>query len=112
VEGNLSGDGEAFFANRILAYRPEMSSRRVSLLLRQCEFLGDRIICRDPRRRLEVWLDANLMPGVSWDLTWNHWKHWLKSRIEVEATFVHAAKYRKGEWILLKCTRLSLRGSA
>lgn len=102
VEGNLSGDGEAFFANRILAYRPEMSSRRVSLLLRQCEFLADRIICRDSRRRLEVWLDANLMPGVSWDLTWNHWKHWLKSRIEVEATFVHAAKYglRKGEWIV------------
>jgi hypothetical protein len=56
----------------------------------------------DPRRKLEVWLDANLLPGLDWDLTWNQWKHWLKSRIEVQATLVHTAKYRlrNGEWIL------------
>lgn len=102
VEGNLGRDGEAFFAHRILAYKPEMSSRKVSFPFRQCEFFADRLICRDRRRKLEVWLDSNLLPGIQWDLTWNQWKQWLRSRIDVEATFVHAGKYRlqKGEWTL------------
>ncbi len=102
VEGKLSADGEAFFADRILAYKPEMRSRKVSLLLRQCEFFPDLVICRDRRRKLEVWFDAGLVPGVEWDLTWNHWKHWLRSRIDVDATFVRTGRYRlrKGEWIL------------
>lgn len=102
VEGSLSNDETVFFANRILAYKPEMTSRRVSLLLRQCEFFSDRVICRDPRRKLEVLLDSSLLPGIDWDLTWNHWKQWLRTRIDVDATFVRAGKYRlqKGEWIL------------
>src|SRR5262249_28434168 len=102
VEGRLSENGEAFFADRILAYKPEMTTRKLSLRLRRCEFFADRVVCRDPRRRLEVWLDTNLLPGLDWNLTWNHWKHWLRSRIEVDATLVHAGKYRfrNGEWIL------------
>ena len=102
VEGHLSEDREAFFADRILAYKPEMTSRRFPLMLRRCEFFADRVICRDPRRKVEVWLDANLLPGLDWDLTWNQWKHWLNSRIEVEATLVHAGKYRfrNREWVL------------
>lgn len=104
VEGHLSDDEDAFFADRILAYKPEMTSRKVTLLLRRCEFVADRVVCRDPRRKLEVWLDSNVLPGLGWDLTWNHWKHWLRTRIEVQATFVHAGKYRlyNGEWILRK----------
>lgn len=104
VDGHLSDDESAFFADRILAYKPEMTSRKVNLLLRCCEFFADRVVCRDPRRKLEVWLDSNVLPGLSWDLTWNHWKHWLRTRIEVEATFVHAGRYRlyNGEWILRK----------
>ncbi|MCL4851248.1 MAG: hypothetical protein KJZ78_07665 [Bryobacteraceae bacterium] len=102
VQGSLSKDGEAFFANRILAYKPEMRPRKVSLLLRQCEFFADRLICREPRRKLEVWLDLGLLPGIHWDLTWNNWKHWLRSRIAADATFVRAGKYRlrNGEWVL------------
>lgn len=102
VEGNLSDNGECFFADRILVYKPEMSSRKVSLLLRQCQFLTDRVVCRDPRRKLEVLLDSTLLPGIDWDLTWNDWKHWLRTRIEVDATFVRTGKYRlrNGEWIL------------
>jgi hypothetical protein len=104
VDGHLSDDEDAFFADRILAYKPEMTSRKVTMLLRRCEFFADRVVCRDPRRKLEVWLDSNILPGLDWDLTWNHWKHWLRTRIEVEATFIHAGKCRlyNGEWILRK----------
>jgi hypothetical protein len=104
VDGHLSDDEGAFFADRILAYKPELTSRKITLLLRRCEFFADRVVCRDPRRKLEVWLDSNVLPGLGWDLTWNHWKHWLRTRIEVEATFVHAGKYRlyNGEWTLRK----------
>jgi hypothetical protein len=104
VDGHLSDDGNSFFAHRILAYKPEMTSRKVTLLLRRCEFFADRVVCRDPRRKLEVWLDSNILPGLGWDLTWNHWKHWLRTRIEVQATFAHAGKYHlhNGEWILRK----------
>lgn len=102
VDGHLSNDEEAFFADRILAYKPEMTSRKVTLPLRRCEFLADRVVCRDPRRKVEVWLDSSALTGINWDLTWNHWNHWLRTRIEVEATFVHAGKYHlhNGEWIL------------
>ena len=102
VAGRLSPDAQAFFADRILAYKPEMKSRKLTLLLRQCEFFADRIVCRDPRRKIEVMLDSCLLPGIRWDLTWNHWKHWLRSRIDVRATLVRTGKYRlrKGEWVL------------
>ena len=104
VDGHLSDDENSFFADRILAYKPQMTSRKITLLLRRCEFFADRVVCRDPRRKLEVWLDSNILPGLGWDLTWNHWKQWLRTRIEIEATFVHAGKYRlyNGEWILQK----------
>ncbi len=102
VEGQLSPDADIFFGCRIIAYRPEMSLRRLTLLLRRGEFLADRVVCRDPRRKVEVWLDGGLLP-LRWDVTWNQWKHWLKSRIEVEATLVHAGRYRlhQGEWRLV-----------
>ncbi len=103
VEGKISDDGKVFFASRILAFKPEVVTKRVSLLLRQCEFLVDRVICHDSRRKLEVCLDGGLLPGVQWDLTWNHWKHWLKGRIDVDATFVRVEKsyWEKGEWMPL-----------
>ncbi|MCP5114468.1 MAG: hypothetical protein GY953_26870, partial [bacterium] len=102
VEGQLSADADLFFARRIVAYRPKMGTRRLTLLLRRCEFLTERVVCRDPRRKVEVWLDGGLLP-LSWDITWNQWRHWLKSRLEVEATLVHAGKYRshQGEWQLV-----------
>jgi hypothetical protein len=104
VEGQLSEERDAFFADRILAYKPETVVRKVNLLLRQCEFLADRVVCRDGRRKLEVWLDSNIVPDLKWDLTWNHWKHWLSTRLAVEATFVTSGKYwlHKGEWTLQK----------
>jgi hypothetical protein len=91
VEGNFSVNDGAFFGRRILSYRPETEKRTVSILLRTCEFLEDRVICRDPRHKCEVWLDRTQLPGISWDLTWNHSKHWLQSRLKIEATFVRTS---------------------
>lgn len=100
AEGRLSKEGDAFFVDQILAYKPKTVVRKVSLLLRQCEFLTDRVVCRDGRRKLEVGLDPNALRGLHWDLTWNHWKQWLATRIAVDATFVTSAKYRlvNDEW--------------
>lgn len=102
VEGQLAPDNTALFAHRILGYRPNVTHRKLSLLLRQCEFLADRIVCRDPRRKIEVSIDAGPLGGVHWDLTWNQWRHWLQSRIAVDAAFVQSGKYQfaKGEWVL------------
>lgn len=94
VEGRLIDDGKTFIGNRILAFKPDMEERKVSILLRSCEFLPDRIVFRDARRKLEVWLDGGLLPGLKWDPAWSDWKHWLRSRLEVEATFVTSVKER------------------
>lgn len=104
VEGHMSKERDAFFADQILAYKPETVVRTVNFLLRQCDFLADRVVCRDGLRKLEVWLDSNIVPGFEWDLTWNHWKHWLSTRLAVEATFVTSGKHRlhRGEWALQK----------
>jgi hypothetical protein len=103
VEGDLSTERETFFAHRILTYKPDLRPKRTSLLVRQCEFLADHVVCRDTRRKIEISLDGNLLPSLNWDLTWNHWKHWLKSRIQVDATFVHTTKdrFQNGRWIPL-----------
>ncbi len=104
VEGRLVEDGKAFIGNRILAFKPDMAERKVSILLRSCDFLPDRIVCSDSRRKIEVWLDGGLLPGLNWDPTWNNWKHWIRSRLEVEATFVTSGKERleQGERIFNK----------
>jgi hypothetical protein len=94
VEGRVIDDSRAFIGNRILAFKPETDERKASILMRSCEFLPDRIVYRDSRRKFEVWLDGGLLPGLNWDPTWNNWKHWLRSRLEVEATFVTSAKER------------------
>ena len=91
VEGSFSADEVTFFGKRIVSYRPETEKHKISILLRTCEFLENRVICRDPRRKLEVWLDRTQLPGIPWDLTWNHSKHWLQSRIEIEATCVRTS---------------------
>lgn len=102
VAGNLSKDERTFFAESILAFKPEMQSKKVTILLRQCEFLPDRVALLDLRRKLEIWLDAGLLDGLAWDPTWNRWKHWLRTRFDVNATVVQSSKYRlvRGEWVV------------
>lgn len=91
VEGSLSRDRTSFFGSRIRAYRPSLQRRRLPLLLRRCQFLEDEIRFRDSRRRCLVTIDRNLLPDLPWDITWNHWRHWLRSRIEIEGAFATTA---------------------
>jgi len=94
VSGQPSRDEPAFFAQHILAFSPELRRRRFHVSLRRCDFYDDRALCRDVRRNLEFWLDSALLHTVS-DRTWNQWKHLLRTKIEVEGTFVQSGKYRK-----------------
>ena len=103
VSGDRSRDGQTFFAARVLTFRPETQQRRFRAPLRKFEFYADRAIYRDARRRLELMVDQATMPLV-WDQSWNQWKHLLGAKVEIDATFVHAGKYRvKGEeWVLVQ----------
>jgi len=50
-----------------------------------------------------VLADQAVMPIV-WDQTWNQWKQFLGTKVEITRTFVEAGKYRRrgGEWQLVK----------
>jgi len=104
VSGDRSRDGQTFFVTRILAFRPETRQRRFRAPLRRFEFYADRSVYRDARRKLELVVDQAIMPLV-WDESWNRWKHLLAAKVEIDATFVQAGKYRikRGEWVLVQC---------
>jgi hypothetical protein len=102
VAGEVSREGQTFFARRILAYVPECQQRRFHVPLRNCDFYEDRALGRDVRRKLEFWLDPAVLHTV-WEPGWNRWKHLLGAKLEVDGTFVQSGKYRKrrGEWELV-----------
>jgi hypothetical protein len=103
VSGDRSRDGQTFFATRTLAFRPEMRQRRFRAPLRKFDFHSKSAVYRDGRRKLEVLVDQAAMP-VIWDQTWNQWKHLLGAKVEIDATFVRAGKYRvnSGAWDLIQ----------
>jgi hypothetical protein len=103
VAGERSRDGRTFFAHRILAFLPEQRQRRFRAAMRHCDFYDDRALCRDARRRLELWIDPAVL-HITWDATWNQWKHLLPTKMEVSATFVESGNYRRrrGEWELVQ----------
>ena len=71
--------------------------------LRNCRFYEDRAVYRDARRKLEITFDQAAMP-LSWDSTWNQWKHLLGAKVSVKAAFIQSGKYQhRGEaWHLVK----------
>ena len=93
VAGDRSRNDENFFARHILAFVPDQLHRRFHLPLRNCEFYADKALCRDVRRKLDLWLDPALV-HISWDPNWNRWKHLLSSKIEVEGIFVRNSRYQ------------------
>jgi len=103
VAGNRLRDGTAFYASRILSFLPEQSTRFMQVPLRKCAFYNDRAIYRDVRRKCEIMFDQSALP-LSWDSTWNQWKHLLGIKVGVKAAFIQSGKYqRRGEaWRLVK----------
>jgi hypothetical protein len=104
LEGHFLGSDREFIGRRILDFSPEMIEQKLSLLFRRADFFEDRIEIRDARRRVEVYLDTQLSLNVKANQSWNSWKHWLRSRLEVEGTFVTSAKERieQGKRIISK----------
>jgi hypothetical protein len=102
VAGELSADRETFFARRILSFLPDYRTRRFRAPLRRVEFLNNRAVYRDSRRKAEVFLDDLVLP-LSSDPTWNQWKHLLGAKFGVDGTFVKCGKYRlrNNEWHLV-----------
>lgn len=103
VFGDRSRDGRTFHASRILSFLPEQRTKRMQVPLRNCTFYEDRAVYRDARRKLEITFDQAAMP-LSWNSTWNQWKHLLRARISVKAAFIQSGKYQhRGEaWHLVK----------
>jgi hypothetical protein len=102
VDGERSRDGQAFFANRILAFLPERQQRRFHAPLRKCDFYDDRALYHDARRKLEFWIDHASL-GLVWNSSWNQWKHLLGASMQVNAAFVQTGRYRyrQGKWELV-----------
>ena len=103
VAGDRSRDGQTLFASQILSFQPELQERRFHAPLRNFDFYDDRAIYRDVRRKLEVTLDQSAM-RITWDATWNRWRHLLGAKVELQGTFVQTGKYRKrnAQWNLVK----------
>src|SRR5580700_4507123 len=101
--GDLSTDRNTFFARKILSFLPERRDRRFRAPLRKIEFLNGYAVYRDSRRKAEVFLDQ-LPLAVPWDPTWNQWRHLVRAKFGVEATFVRSGRYRlrDGEWHLVE----------
>ena len=103
VAGDRLRDGQTFFATQILSFQPEHRERRFHAPLRNFDFYDDRAIYHDARRKLEVTLDQSAMP-ITWDATWNRWRHLSGVKVELQGTFVQTGKYRRrnGQWNLVK----------
>jgi hypothetical protein len=93
VAGDRSRDGSMFYASRILSFLPERKFRYLRAPLRRVEFHNDHAVYRDSRWKLEVFFDQASLP-LSWDSSWNQWKHLLAAKIGVKGTFIQSGKYQ------------------
>jgi hypothetical protein len=103
VAGDLSRDGTTFYASRILSFLPQQKTQYIRAPLRRFAFYNDHAVYQDSRGKLEVLVDQASVP-LSWDSSWNQWKHLLAAKLNIRATFVQSGKYfqRNGEWQLVK----------
>jgi len=103
VAGDLSRDGRTFYACRILSFRPEQNFKQLQAPVRKITFYGDHAIFRDSRHRIEVHFDQASLP-LSWDTSWNQWKHLIGAKVGVNAPFIQSGRYqhRAGAWHLVK----------
>ncbi|PYU18127.1 MAG: hypothetical protein DMG32_26640, partial [Acidobacteria bacterium] len=82
VAGDLSRDCKTFYASRILSFHPERNFKQLQAPVRKITFYEDHAIYRDSRHRIEVLFDQASLP-LSWDSSWNQWKHLLGAKVGV-----------------------------
>ena len=101
VAGRLTRDGRAFYARRILSFRPRCTHRELQIPARNLRFYEHHAVYRNPRQQVEILFDHASLP-LSWDASWNQWKHLLGVRIRVKAVLVQTGTYqqREGAWSL------------
>jgi hypothetical protein len=101
VEGGCQRDRRVFVASRILSFRPHQSLKTIRAPLRNCTFYKHLAVYRDIRRRIEILLDPCVLP-LSWEPSWNRWKHLVGLQAEIKSVFVETGKYRhrRGTWQL------------
>jgi len=96
VAGRLTRDGRAFYAPRILSFRPKCSLKRLQIPARKLRFYEHHAVYWNPRQRIEILFDrASLL--LPWDASWNQWKHLLGARIRVKAAFCQTGGYQRQE---------------
>jgi hypothetical protein len=103
VTGDRSRDSSMFYASRILSFLPERKFRHFRAPLRRVEFHSGHAIYRDSRYKLDVFFDQASLP-LSWDASWNQWKHLLGAKVGIKATFIQSGRYRhrSDAWHLVK----------
>lgn len=96
VAGRLNGDGRAFYARSILSFRPSCTYRELQIPARMLRFYEHHAVYWNPRQQVEILFDRASLP-LSWDASWNQWKHLLGARIRVKAVFCQTGEYRRRE---------------
>lgn len=100
ASGRLTRDGRAFYARRILSFRPRFRLGKLQIPARKLRFYEHHAVYWNPRQRVEILFDRASLP-LSWDANWNQWRHLLGARIRVTAVFVQTGGYQRqeGAWI-------------
>lgn len=103
VAGRLTRDGQAFYARRIVSFRPRCTHRELQILARKLRFYEHHAVYWNPHHQLEILFDRASLP-LSWDTSWNQWKHLLGARIRVKAVFLQTGGYSRREdaWSLAR----------
>ena len=103
VGGRTGEKGGTFFAREILSFGPELVKRRIRVPFRRFDFRHGDATLNDGIRKTQSIIDP-VQLNLSWDPTWNQWKHLVSAKIEIESTFVATGRYicRSGDWRLIR----------
>ncbi len=90
---------DTFFADRILAFRPERTTKTFMVPFRKIEFCVGYAVVHDSREKKEIFLDPHSLL-LHWDPTWNQWRQYIGRKIQISADCIRTGRYRKtaGVW--------------
>jgi hypothetical protein len=90
---------DTFFVERILAFRPERTTKAFAVPFRKIEFCVDYAVIHDPHQKKEVFLDPHSL-RLDWDPTWNQWRPYIGRKLQISAECIRTGRYRKtaGVW--------------